>query len=100
MPTPVPSLQGIRLRSVSASDFHSLALSDQGVVFSFGSSGEGALGHGDMIDVVHTPKAIEALPPAVAVSAGPCHSLVLAASGGVLSFGSNFAGQSVIAGPC
>ena len=38
VPTPVPSLQSVRIRSVSAGMFHTLAVSDAGAAFSFGGN--------------------------------------------------------------
>ena len=89
MPTPVPSLQGVRIRSVSAG-FHTLAVSEAGALFSFGGNANGQLGHGDAGPInVLVPKRVEALRSVcvAAVSAGTAHSLVLAASGGVYTFG-------------
>jgi alpha-tubulin suppressor-like RCC1 family protein len=88
VPTPVPSLAGARVHSVSASEHHTLVLTEAGAVMSFGYGGHGRFGHGDDEDQ-SMPKVIEALrgERVVAVAAGECHSLVLTEAGAVLSFG-------------
>jgi len=44
-PTPVPSMQGMRMVSVATSDAHCLALSAAGEVYSWGTGELGVLGH-------------------------------------------------------
>ena len=70
--------------SVSAGDFHSLALAANGSVRSWGNGGGGQLGHGDGQRQL-LPKKIEAFAGqhVVAVSAGSAHSLALTADGAV-----------------
>eukprot|EP00966_Prymnesium_polylepis_P130790 3025205-Prymnesium_polylepis.1 len=87
VPTVVAGLAEVRVSCVSAADNHTLALSEHGVVYSFGRGDYGRLGHGDGEDLL-TPRATEGLlgVRACAVAAGGNHSLVLAASGAVYSF--------------
>ena len=84
-PTPVPSLQDVRVRSVSASERHTLVLSAAGAVFSFGVGYYGQLGH-QHCQEQPSPRAIEALSGvrACAVAAEACHSLVLSEHGHVV----------------
>jgi len=67
--TPVPSMQNRRIVSVSASDWHSLALSADGEVYSWGSGVYGALGHGD-IDERAEPSRIQLLSRIERIAAG------------------------------
>jgi len=95
-PTRLPStLGGERAVSVSAGDFHSLALTADGAVWSWGWGDESRLGHGDEQLVQLLPKKVEALAGerVVAVSAGDCHSLALTADGAAWSWGYGEDGQ-------
>ena len=88
-PTRLPStLGGERAVSVSAGAAHSLALTADGSVWSWGGGGQGRLGHGDHQDEWQ-PKKVEALAGrrVVAVSAGEFHSFVLTADGSVWNWG-------------
>ena len=98
-PTRLLPLCGERAVSVSAGDFHSLALTSDGVVWSWGLDDDGRgsfgpLGHGDELDASQ-PRKIEAFAGrrVVAVSAGAYHSLGLTADGSVWSWGSAGYGQ-------
>jgi len=77
-PTRLPSTlgRGERAVSVSAGDYHSLALTSGGAVCSWGDGGYGALGHGDRQDQWQ-PKKVEELTGqrVVAVCSGRAHSL-------------------------
>ena len=79
---------------MSASDFHSLALTAEGALFSFGDGRYGALGHGDWTNQLQ-PKRVAALAKerVVGVSASDCHSLALTAEGALFSFGRGGSGQ-------
>ncbi len=79
------------IKSISAGA-HSLALSAEGDVYSFGYGGYGQLGHGDTENRL-TPTKIEGLSDVKAVSCGVNHSLVLLSNGEVYSFGRNDKGQ-------
>jgi len=88
-PTRLPSpLGGERAVSVSAGLMHSLALTADGAVWSWGGGGNGRLGHGDEQGQL-LPKKVEALAGrgVVAVSAGSNHNVALTADGAVWSWG-------------
>ena len=89
-PRKIDSLAGTRVRSASAGDGHSLAVTEDGVVYSFGRGHAGQLGHGDEVDV-YSPKVVEALGcvHVTSVAAGETNSLALAAGGSVFSWGSS-----------
>jgi len=88
-PTRLPSpLGGERAVSVSAGERHSLALTADGCVWSWGDGIFGQLGHGDEQDQL-LPKKVEAFAGqrVVSVSAGQLHSLALTTGGSVWSWG-------------
>ena len=88
-PTRLPSTLGDeRAVSVSAGECHSLALTADGAVWSWGFGGNGQLGHGDTQDQGQ-PKKIEAFggQRVMAVSAGGAHNLAVTADGAVWSWG-------------
>ena len=94
-PTRLPSpLGGERAVSVSVGYYHSLALSADGSVWSWGHGAWGQLGHGDRQNQWQ-PKKLEAFAGqrVVAVSVGDSHSLALTADGAVWSWGDGRYGQ-------
>ena len=88
LPKKVEAFAGQRVVAVSAGYDHSLAITADGAVWSWGEGGYGQLGHGDEQDE-HLPKKIEALAGqrVIAASGGTKHSLALTADGAVWSFG-------------
>ena len=88
LPKKVEALAGRRVVAVSAGGEHSLALTADGAVWSWGYGGFGKLGHGDEQRQLR-PKKVEALAGqrVVAVSAGAYHNLSLTADGSVWSWG-------------
>jgi len=80
-------IAGRRVVAVSAGDGHSLALTADGAVWSWGWGSCGKLGHGDLQNQLR-PKKVEALAGrrVVAVSAED-HSLAITADGSVWSWG-------------
>ena len=87
-PKRVAVLAKERIVSVAAGTFHSLALTAEGTLFSFGWGQYGQLGHGDATDQLQ-PKRVLALAKekVVGVAAGSSHSLALTAGGALFSFG-------------
>jgi len=92
-PKEVEAFAGQRVVTVSAGEQHSLAITANGAVWSWGDGGHGRLGHGDEQRQL-LPKKIEALAGqrVVAVSAGE-HSLALTADGAVWSWGGGASGK-------
>jgi len=70
-PTLVPSMQDIRIVSVAAGDWHCLALSREGEVYSWGDGFFGSLGHADGGER-SVPSRIESLSRIESIAAGPC----------------------------
>ena len=88
-PKVIETLRGVRVVAIAAGCYHSMVLTDEGVVLSFGRGWYGMLGHSDWEDQ-HVPKVIEVLRGStrvVAISAGDRHSMLLTDEGVVLSFG-------------
>ena len=79
---------------MAAGGGHSLALTAEGALFSFGLGEYGQLGHGDAANQLQ-PKRVVALAKerVVGVAAGMFHSLALTAEGTLLSFGQGTCGR-------
>eukprot|EP00252_Welwitschia_mirabilis_P002528 TRINITY_DN12498_c0_g1_i2.p1 TRINITY_DN12498_c0_g1~~TRINITY_DN12498_c0_g1_i2.p1 ORF type:complete len:398 (-),score=71.95 TRINITY_DN12498_c0_g1_i2:131-1324(-) len=60
IPNPVTSLDGVNIVQIACGGFHSLALSDDGKVFTWGHGGQGQLGHGSTHNV-KVPQIVKAL---------------------------------------
>lgn len=48
MPRRVDALAGERVVGLAGGEAHSIAITDEGAVFSFGAGGDGRLGHGEL----------------------------------------------------
>ena len=93
LPKKIEAMAGQKFIAVSAGQ-HSLAVTADGAVWSWGYGDSGQLGHGDQQDQ-WLPKKIEALAGRriVAVSAGDYHSLAITADGSAWSWGEGNFGQ-------
>jgi len=100
LPRKIQSLKGHRVRNASAGAGHSLVVSEEGVVFSFGRGDDGQLGQGTYEDK-HTPTPVDALRSVhvTAVAAGETDSLALAAEGVVFEWGGTGTGETTISNP-
>ena len=98
-PRRVEALTGVRARSASAGTKHSLVVTEEGALYSFGRGTEGQLGRG-IVDESSTPEMVDALLHVriAAAAAGHLHSLALAADGRVYSWGSNAHGELGLGG--
>ena len=76
---------------------HTVCLTEDGEVYSFGQGKFGALGHG-AFDQLGSPKRVEALRNVVKVASGGDFSLCLDQDGRVFAFGSNLVGQLGLSG--
>ncbi|GAB5574614.1 protein RCC2 isoform X1 [Prionailurus iriomotensis] len=89
-------LSGVRVRTVVSGSCaaHSLLITTEGTLWSWGRNEKGQLGHGDT-KRVEAPKLIEGLSHEVIVSAacGRNHTLALTETGSVFAFGENKMGQ-------
>jgi len=81
VPRPVPALQQHVIRDVSCGAAHTLALSEGGIVFAWGSGADGQLGVGGRPDEqpdAHAPVQVEGIGGRVAsIAAGSRHSLCI-----------------------
>ncbi|WCJ44693.1 Regulator of chromosome condensation (RCC1) family protein [Euphorbia peplus] len=59
-PQPIPSLENVRIVQVASGGYHSVALTDEGRVLSWGFGGHGQLGHSS-IESERIPRLIDAL---------------------------------------
>ena len=94
LPKKVEALAGQRAVAVTAAGYHSIALTADGAVRSWGGGGSGKLGHGDGQDQL-LPKKIEAFADqhVVAVFAASGHSIALTADGAVFTWGKGESGR-------
>lgn len=96
-PMLIQSLAAVKVRYIATAENHTLALSETGDVYSWGSDRLGQLGHGnnDANRIMTSPKRIEALRKEniIGIAAGDSHSLCFTANGEVLAWGSNKYGQ-------
>ena len=93
-PEAMAGLEGVNVKRVASTAFHGLAVSNLGVVYSFGDGKSGRLGHGDEEGLM-VPQPVAALQGerVSAIAAGGEHSLVVTTHGQVFSFGSGSFGQ-------
>jgi alpha-tubulin suppressor-like RCC1 family protein len=96
-PTVISGLISIKIRKISASDSHALALTENGEIFSWGSNSLGQLGQGsgENSRLLSSPKRIESLRgvAVVGISAGENHSLCHTSSSELYGWGNNERGQ-------
>lgn len=75
------------------SQYSTMLLTEDGDIYSFGYSGSGHLGHGNVVSETYFPKKINAISEIVALGCGSVHSLALSKSGKVYSWGYGSYGQ-------
>jgi E3 ubiquitin-protein ligase HERC4 len=95
VPCRVSGLKGERIDSVAVGNHFTVAVTEAGLVYSFGR-GDGRIGHGGReLEEVYLPKRIDALNGVhvVSVAAGSWHALALTRCGRVHSWGDNEEGN-------
>ncbi|KAM3831580.1 putative E3 ubiquitin-protein ligase HERC6 isoform 1-T1 [Vipera latastei] len=94
LPEPIQALKAQMITYISCGKEHSLAISNQGRVFSWGAGGFGQLGTGILEDSL-IPKEIDSLSMynVIQVACGHYHSIALTKDGRVFSWGQNIHGQ-------
>ncbi|XP_072563291.1 probable E3 ubiquitin-protein ligase HERC6 [Paramormyrops kingsleyae] len=89
----VPALRALSVCNISCGEAHSVVLSKDGDVFTFGEGKHGQLGHNSRNNELR-PKKVEGLEGrAKQIACGSHHTLVLMASGHLLAFGNGSVGQ-------
>ncbi|XP_039296337.1 uncharacterized protein LOC111057898 [Nilaparvata lugens] len=93
-PRLVETLANRRVVTVECGQYHSMALTDDGKLYTWGWGVHGQLGHGSVEDC-HYPTLVQNLSNQMCVSCsgGHAHTLALMASGRVWAFGSSVFGQ-------
>ncbi|XP_071972894.1 probable E3 ubiquitin-protein ligase HERC6 [Engystomops pustulosus] len=95
IPRKISGLSDIRIIQISCGHFHTVALSEDSNVFSWGKNDNGQLGLGKQTPNQASPQLVKFLKgvPLVQVSVGGCQSFALSMSGIVFGWGRNNAGQ-------
>ncbi|KAM8940137.1 LOW QUALITY PROTEIN: putative E3 ubiquitin-protein ligase HERC6 [Pelodytes ibericus] len=95
IPKMITGLSNTRIIQISCGHFHSIALSEDGRVFSWGQNNSGQLGLGNKIPSQPSPQFVKSLKgiPLVQVTAGGAQSFALSMLGTVFGWGRNNAGQ-------
>jgi alpha-tubulin suppressor-like RCC1 family protein len=93
LPQLVAGLAGKRVAGVAAGDYYTLAWTDSGELYSWGRSGNGAMGHENVI--LYSPRRVEALAgeAVVGATAGSTHTIVTTQQQEVHAFGRGSEGQ-------
>ncbi|KAF6130390.1 HECT and RLD domain containing E3 ubiquitin protein ligase family member 6 [Phyllostomus discolor] len=99
-PKKIKTLTDKKIIQVSCGDYHSLALSEDGQVFSWGKNSHGQLGLGREVPSQASPQRVRSLEgiPLAQVAAGGSHSFALSLSGTSFGWGNNNAGQLALTG--
>jgi alpha-tubulin suppressor-like RCC1 family protein len=95
MPTKLKALNDIKIKMISCGLHYSMALTESGCVYSWGSNEFGQLGIGNRKNL-NTPKQIEMEDIIIdKITCGESHSLFSTNNGVIYAFGGNFFGQIV-----
>jgi alpha-tubulin suppressor-like RCC1 family protein len=92
VPRLIEALNHVVVKQVAAGGYHSMVLTRDGDVFTWGSGGFGRLGHGNTDDQ-NVPKRVESLTNVTDIAAGVFHSLAVGEEGVVYTWGYNNFGQ-------
>lgn len=88
----VSSLKNQHIVDVVAGQYHSMALTASGLVYTWGWGIHGQLGHGTSNNE-YIPRLLTFNQPIVKIASGYAHSLILTSQGKIYGFGSNIYGQ-------
>ncbi|KAI4884474.1 hypothetical protein NFI96_014102 [Prochilodus magdalenae] len=94
-PVYVPSPLPIPVIQIACGNFHSLALTNGGEVYSWGQNNYGQLGLGKAVALQAIPALVQSLTgvPVIQISAGGAHTFALTSTAQVFCCGANNAGQ-------
>jgi alpha-tubulin suppressor-like RCC1 family protein len=88
-PIPVTAMAGVRVRSVAAGSYHSLALGWVGQVYSWGHNISDELDTGDIENAFSSPVLVQGLESVCGIAAASVHSLAVTQSGRAFTWGRN-----------
>lgn len=91
-PQIISTLFNVIIVGITAGQYHSMALTASGSVYTWGWGIHGQLGHGSS-DSEYTPRLLQFKQPVIQIAAGHAHSLILTTDGKLYGFGSNAFGQ-------
>jgi alpha-tubulin suppressor-like RCC1 family protein len=92
VPRLIAALSHVVVKQVAAGFFHSMMLTRDGGVFTWGGGPYGQLGHGNT-DSQLVPKQVESLSNVTDIVVGAAHSLAVVEAGSVYTWGRNIDGQ-------
>lgn len=95
-PTPIQTESGNRLlniKAIAAGGYHTVALDNDGKVWTWGSNSFKQLGHSDSDGRNENPDDVKGLPEIKAIAAGDYHTLAVDTDGNVWAWGRNKYGQ-------
>ena len=96
-PTQIDSLNPFKIKEVSCGSEHTLALTEEGELYSFGKAEDGVLGYDTVTEISHIPQKISFFTSnnikIESISTGSIHNIALDTEGKVYSWGSNLLGE-------
>jgi len=94
VPTPVKGLAGKKVTKIAAGQYHALAMTENGEVFSWGYNKDGQLGHNDNFHR-STPAKLSSMEGKLVtdIAAGHGHSCIITSDNAVYMFGRGRSGQ-------
>ena len=92
-PVTVTGLPGVPVSSIAAGGLHSMALLNNGTVWTWGDNSHGQLGYSTGGNSQNTPALVPGLTSVIAIGAGASHSLAIQSDGSVWAWGYNYFGQ-------
>ncbi|XP_072481567.1 probable E3 ubiquitin-protein ligase HERC6 [Notamacropus eugenii] len=100
IPKEIKDLSSVKIIQVSCGHYHSIALAQDGAVFSWGKNNYGQLGLGENFPYQARPQLVNSLKgiPLAQVAAGGAHSFALSLSGTSYGWGRNNVGQLAFCG--
>eukprot|EP01043_Picozoa_sp_COSAG02_P005670 COSAG02_NODE_155_length_33066_cov_32.167562_14_plen_415_part_00 len=92
IPQPLPILNSLKVKVISAGPMHSTTVTETGQVFSWGFGRFGMLGHGTT-ESSHDPKMVAALPHVQQISCGGLFTAAVTNAGELWTFGTGYIGH-------
>jgi alpha-tubulin suppressor-like RCC1 family protein len=89
---PIQVVDLSNVSAVTAGEVHSLALKNDGTIWSWGGNEYGQLGNGTLTGT-NRPTRVNGVTNAIAIAAGQYHSLALLSDGTVVAWGNNYSGE-------